>query len=242
MTPTALPPPECAAQVQNCTEAASQSPLLLVKRTSKGKLRQLPSQIKLRYQLNWNGLPANGEMHWQRDGKRYQVELKLAAVIGPALRYQSKGRIASNGLTPEQYHAWRNNQPRESAQFDWPNKTLKYGEDEQKETELEPGAQDFLSVDWQLALTGGKRLGAPIQVTNGKKVYHYPIAKSSEAQVNGLAVNKFRVQQNGDLTEFSLAREFYNLPVKIVYKDEQKNLEMTATQIEVDGKTVWPKQ
>lgn len=241
MTPTALPAQDCAAQVQHCAEAAQASPLQLAKRSAKGHLRQLPSQIKLRYQLSWNGLPANGELQWQRDGVHYRTELKLAAVVGPTFRYQSEGHIDGNGLVPEQYRAWRNNQPRESAQFDWPNKTVKYGEDEQKEAALETGAQDFLSLDWQLAMSGGKHLPSPLQVTNGKKVYRYPINKSGETQENGLAVSIFRAKHDNDLTEFWLAREFYNLPTKIVYKDEQKNLELTATQIEVDGKVVWPK-
>jgi len=241
MTPVALPPHDCAVQAQPCA-AETQAPLLLAKRSGKTGLRQLPGQIKIRYQLSWNGLPANGEMHWKRDGRHYQVELKLATVIGPVLRYQSEGRIGKSGLAPEQYRAWRSGQAKEAAEFDWPANTLKYGDGEPKETALEPGAQDFLSMDWQLALTGGKHLATPLQVTNGKKVYHYAIAKSGEGQEAGLTVNKFHASQNGDATEFSLAPEFHNVPVKISYKDEQKNVEMTATQIEVDGKTVWPKQ
>lgn len=240
MTPTPLPPPECA-QVQPCPEAATHAPLRLAKHR-KSSLRQLPAQIKLRYQLSWNGLPANGEMHWQRDGSHYRVELKLAAAIGPALRYQSEGSIGKNGLLPQQYQAWRNNQAKESAKFDWPSRTLKYGDGEQKETALEPGAQDFLSLDWQLALMRGQRLAVPVQMTNGKKIYHYTLVANGEAQEHGLAVTKFRSGNEADSAEFSLAREFYYLPVKISYKDEQKNAEMTATHIEIDGKPVWSRQ
>lgn len=205
----------------------------------KKTLASMPERIKLRYQLSWNGLPANGEMQWQKNGSRYHVELKLSAVIGPTLRYVSDGRIGKQGLIPERYQAWRNDQQREKAEFAWPGMTLNYGDGETKQATLEPHAQDFLSVDWQLALAPGTLLEAPVQVTNGKKVYHYALIKVGTDRSRGLAVNVYRTQKEGDTTEFSMANGYYHLPVRILYKDDQKTLEMTATQIEVNGKTVW---
>lgn len=198
-----------------------------------------PDQVTIHYQLSWNGLPANGEMKWQKDGASYQLELDLASFIGPHIRYRSEGRIARNGLQPLHYQAWRNNDEHEKASFDWSANTLHYGDGEDKQTRLEAGAQDFLSIDWQLAYGGSKRLSAPIQVTNGKKVYHYVLAKAGADHLGNLALDVYRTQKDENTTEFSLARAYYHLPVKVLYKDEQKTIEMTATSIEVNGKAVW---
>jgi hypothetical protein len=199
----------------------------------------LPNQVTIHYRLSWNGLPANGEMKWQRDGAAYQVELNLASFIGPQIRYRSEGRITRNGLQPTRYQALRNGDVHEKASFDWSSKTLHYGDGEDQQARLEPGAQDFLSIDWQLAYGGGKRLATPIQVTNGKKVYHYALAKAGAGHLGNLALDVYRTQKDDNTTEFSLARAYYHLPVRVLYKDEQKTIEMTATSIEVNGKTVW---
>jgi hypothetical protein len=207
--------------------------------SKKKTMTSLPERVKLHYQLSWNGLPANGEMQWQKNGSRYHVELKLTAIIGPTLRYVSDGRIGKQGLIPERYQAWRNGQQREKADFAWSGMTLNYGDGETKLAALEPRAQDFLSIDWQLALAPAALLDVPVQVTNGKKVYHYALTKAGSDRSRGLAVNVYRTQKEGDTTEFSMANGYYHLPVRILYKDDQKTLEMTATQIEVNGKTVW---
>ncbi|AXK38313.1 DUF3108 domain-containing protein [Crenobacter cavernae] len=206
---------------------------------------RFPQQITVRYRLYWGRLSAgSGEVRWQREAGRYQLDAYASAMIGPKLHYRSEGLIGQHGLVPERYQAWRDDAERESAAFDWQNGKLDFGDrDKDREnTELQPGAQDFVSLSWQLAITGGADLGDTLQITNGRKVYRYPLRLAGQAHYpdeNGIPVLVVRSQNEGELTEFWLAPDFNNLPVKIVRIDKKKTIEQHATRIDINGKSVW---
>lgn len=206
--------------------------------------RRFPDKAVLDYQIYYGSLMAgHGEVSWQRRGGSYTLEARLTPIIGPGLRYQSRGSVGKNGLTPLAYQAWRGDTEREAARFDWASNTLAYGDRDSKEAPLTPGAQDILSLGYQLALTGGSRLPVPLRITTGKRVYDYPLAASGETRYppdhGTLRVVVFRAKHGEGLTEFWLAPDFANLPVRILRVDKDKTLDQRARRIDINGKTVW---
>ncbi|WP_232219823.1 DUF3108 domain-containing protein [Pseudogulbenkiania sp. MAI-1] len=209
-----------------------------------GSSRRFPDQSRVDYQFYYGSLMAgHGEISWQRNGGSYTLEARLTPIIGPSLRYQSRGSVGKGGLTPLAYQAWRGDNERESARFDWPANTLAYGDHGDKQAELAPGTQDILSLGYQLALTGGRQLSPRQRITTGKKVYDYPLAPGGETRYppdhGALRVVVFRAKNGDDLTEFWLAPDYANLPVRILRVDKDKTIDQRARRIDINGKTVW---
>lgn len=208
------------------------------------RITRFPAQARMQYGLYLSGvLLGNGEMRWQRDGSGYSLITDVKPVIGPKLHYETVGSITAQGLRPESFKATRDGQPREYAQFDWAGGTLAYGDKEAKSEPLQAGAQDLHSLPVQLALRGKKMGDAPVLITNGKKVYRMALRPEGETDFDtGKGVIRavvVRVRQEDELTEFWLAPDFGNIPVRILRADKDKRIELRATLIEFDGDTVW---
>lgn len=208
------------------------------------RITRFPAQARMQYGLYLSGvLLGNGEMRWQRDGGSYSLITDVTPIVGPKLRYETVGNITAQGLRPERFKATRDGQPREYAQFDWAGGTLAYGDKEAKSEPLQAGAQDWLSLGVQLALRGKKMGEAPVQITTGKKVYRMALRPEGETDFDtGKGVIRavvVRVRQEDELTEFWLAPDFGNIPVRIMRADKDKRIELRATLIEFDGETVW---
>lgn len=208
------------------------------------RITRFPAQARMQYGLYLSGvLLGNGEMHWQRQDGAYSLITDVTPVVGPKLRYETVGNITPQGLRPERFKATRDGQPREYAQFDWAGGTLAYGDKEAKSEPLQAGAQDWLSLGVQLALRGKKMGDAPVQITTGKKVYRMVLQPEGETDFDtGKGVIRavvVRVRQADELTEFWLAPDFGNIPVRIMRVDKDKRIELRANLIEFDGDTVW---
>lgn len=208
------------------------------------RITRFPTQARMQYGAYMSGvLLGNGEMRWQRDGSGYSLITDVKPVIGPRLHYETVGSITAQGLRPESFKATRDGQPREYAQFDWAGGMLAYGDKEAKSEPLQAGAQDLHSLPVQLALRGKKMGEAPVLITNGKKVYRMALRPEGETDFDtGKGVIRavvVRVRQEDELTEFWLAPDFANIPVRILRADKDKRIELRANLIELDGDTVW---
>jgi hypothetical protein len=205
-------------------------------------VRNFPRRVQMKYQVYYGALMAGlAEIDWSRADGRYRLESRISPIIGPTLRYRSTGRIDSSGLRPDNYEAWRNDAPREHARFDWDNKLLEYGDGSPQQTQLQPGAQDIFSLIYQLALKGANK--PPVQITTGKKVYQYPLAPVGEADFDTgfgkIRALVFRAMGEDDQTEFWLAPDFSNQPIRIIRTDPRMKLDMRVTDIVIDDKPEW---
>ena len=208
------------------------------------RITRFPAAARMQYGLYLSGvLLGSGEMRWQRNGGNYSLITDVTPVVGPKLRYETVGNITPQGLRPESFKATRNGEPREYARFDWAAATLAYGDKEHKTEPLQGGAQDWLSLGVQLALHGKKLSDAPIQITTGKKVYRMALRPEGETDFDtgagAIRAVVVRVRDEGELTEFWLAPDFANIPVRILRADKDKRIELRANLIELDGDTVW---
>jgi len=202
-------------------------------------LTRFPNTARLSYQVFYGRLQLGiGQITWQRDAGSYQLTLK-ANGLGQRLRYESHGRLDGNSLRPDSYKAFRNDQPREHAEFDWAGGVLHYGDG--KEEKLEPGAQDLLSQTWQLALKGA-RLGMT-QITTGKKAYSYPFKPAGETVLDTGAGKMravvVRAESSENSAEFWLAPGYANLPVRVIWIDPDKKLELRITAININEQDEW---
>ncbi|MGD1825759.1 DUF3108 domain-containing protein [Chromobacterium violaceum] len=207
-------------------------------------LKRFPSAARIRYQGYWgSAMVGFGDLDWQRGQGHYQLDISVSPFIGPKLRYLAQGTIGKSGLRPDSMQSFRGGDLKESARFDYGAGLLRYGSNESQQLPLKPGAQDAFSLAFQLALKGGDLGHAPIQITTAKKVYEYPMAPNGafdyDTGAGKMRVIVFRAQGDGDFTEFWLAPDFANLPVRILRADKDKRIELKAIRIDVNGKRQW---
>ncbi|TDR81442.1 DUF3108 domain-containing protein [Paludibacterium purpuratum] len=205
-------------------------------------LKRFPKAAELKYQVYYGALMAGiAVIDWQREGTHYTLESRIAPIIGPRLRYRSSGNIGRHGLQPSDYAAWRNEEPREHAHFDWEQQVLDFGDDNRQQVPLQHGAQDIFSLIYQLALKGAE--APPVQITTGKKVYQYPLAPVGQADFDTgfgkIRALVFRASGNDDTTEFWLAPDFANQPIRIIRSDSRMKLDMRVTDIVIDDNSEW---
>ena len=204
---------------------------------------RFPARVSLRYEVFYGSLMAGiGELDWQGGEGQYRLELTLRSLFAPRLRYVSEGELNANGLKPLRFDAYRGDTRREHAEFDWAAGELRYGDRDEQRTELQAGAQDILSLVFQLALRAGALEGQTVQMTSGKKVYSQPVRIDGESEQNlagqTLAVVQVSSEARGQRTEVWLAREQHNLPLRIRNSGENKLIDQRVIRVQVDGETI----
>lgn len=151
------------------------------------------------------------------------------------IEMESVGRYSEAGLQPEVFAIRRDTRkPRERALFDWETMRIKVGN--RGDQVLDPGAQDLLSLYYQLGFLelpmGGH---ASLPVATGKKysTYRLEVLGEEEIEVPLGVLRTLHVRAPGDnVTEFWLAYDYRKLPVKIRHLDSDGgSLVQVATEI-----------
>lgn len=210
---------------------------------SSQNLQGLPTSAKLTYLEKNFGVP--GSMEWRRDGDRYELTLTVKpAVFIKTIQYHSSGTIDPKlGLRPTEFQEKRGGTLRRHAKFDWDNHVLTYGDKSDNQTALKDGAQDLLSLSWQLALKGAQLDGAT-QLTNGGKVYEYPIRPGEGVIFDGdngaLRAKIVQTHYDKESVDVWLAPDFANIPIRIIFnKPGEPRLDLQITGIELNGVEEW---
>jgi hypothetical protein len=104
----------------------------------------------LRYDLRRGVLSGEGELRWQHDDKRYELQLQ-GTVLGLTLIAQdSRGGFDAAGLAPGRFVDQRRGRKPRTADFERARGFIRYGDEEAPQALL-AGAQDRLSWMLQLA-------------------------------------------------------------------------------------------
>ena len=172
-------------------------------------LDSLPNQLTLSITLM--GFP--GTIIWKQNQGSYEIEGR--AFGKKAL---STGRINSQqGLLPDDFLYLKNN-----SHFDYDNQQISYFYGGNPKTEsFDSGAQDLLSLPFQLAFKGGQL--TQLQLATGKKFNRYSISvEDKQIHIVKIHFDKLRTvkvsakNDNGEKTyDVYLAVDFANMPVKI---------------------------
>lgn len=147
-----------------------------------------PSQVELVFDIHAGrqGFSAGRTRHsWRAVNGHYLIVSSseasgIVALFLPGKYIQtSRGTLTASGLQPESFWVQRGQSgPRtESAEFDWDARRLDYGKPgELRHAELDPGAQDQLSILYQLALSAPHSGRFRVMLTTGRRVYRYEYA------------------------------------------------------------------
>lgn len=204
----------------------------------------LPAHANIQYDvfLGGNIRVGNAEQTWRLADGRYTLETRIAPIIGPKIRYLSHGRIGKQGLVPEDYAEFRNNddKPRATTSFDWAAREASIGPDEPLQTaKLETGAQDINAFAFQLAWLGAKD-ALSMQIATGRKLRIDRFAPGDNTQVKlagrDITARVWRSQDNDSHTEVWLAPELGNLPLRVQRSDDRTEIVLVARQITFDPK------
>lgn len=205
---------------------------------------RLPSQAQIQYDvyLGGNLRVGNAEQNWRIADGHYTLETRIMPIIGPKIRYVSHGRIGKQGLVPDDYAEFRNNddKPRTSTSFDWEAREASIGPDEPLQTaKLETGAQDINAFAFQLAWLGAKD-ALNMQIATGRKLRIDRFAPGDNTQVKlagrDITARVWRSQDNDSHTEVWLAPELGNLPLRVQRSDDRAEIVLVARQITFDPK------
>ncbi len=160
------------------------------------------------------------------------------------IEQESVGVIAPEGLRPQRFTIRRNGEDKgENASFDWTKKTVRVGRDN-TESPLVPGAQDLLSLQYQLGWIPEIIKGTDLPVATGKKFRVYRVEALGQELIPtplGL-LRTLHVRTAGDdVTEIWLAIDLRLLPVKIRFTDRDKrSFESVADEVTFAGEKMSP--
>jgi len=151
------------------------------------------------------------------------------------VRAESKGHLVAGGLQPEHYRTWKNGvDNREGADFDWASQQVHLERNDATLT-VEPGAQDLLSLTYQLAYLEKPEQGSRIGIATVRKYERYALESLGEEEIDVPAghFHTLHLRAKADTTtEIWIALDLHRLPVKIRYTDKKgDSFIQSATEI-----------
>jgi hypothetical protein len=189
---------------------------------------------------------------WQHDGKRYRLTATLETVGIAALfknvkiLQSSEGGFLKGELKPTLFHYDRGDGDVVESSFDWTAKsvTLQNGQ----VAAIGDGAEDMLSMFYQLMQAAQRGEGFVMAVANGRKVERYAFEwlgeETLDIKAGSLRCWHVRVRsavggagdgKGADVTEVWLGKDVAGLPVRIRYTDRKGEVgDQIAEQIEYD--------
>jgi hypothetical protein len=211
----------------------------------------LPRQGRIRFTLirGLGGFVVGQSIHeWQHDGRRYSLTATsettgLAALFKPAKVVQaSEGGFRNGELKPDNFRFDRGGGDVETAQFDWAGGQVALNNE--KSFAIAGGAEDGLSMFYQLMQAAQKGEAFIMPVATGRKVERYAFEWLGEdvlsLRVGTIHAWHVRVKSAGggaDTIEVWLGREVLGLPVKIRQTDRKGDVfDLVAEEINYEGK------
>lgn len=210
----------------------------------------LPRQGRIRFAVlhGMDGFEVGQAVHeWRHDGATYVMTGTTEATGLAALLRQSKavqtseGSIRKGELQPREFRNDRGGNV-ETAAFDWERQVVGFSSGQ--EFSIAGGAQDVLSMFYQLTQAGMRGAGFQMAVATGRKLERYAFDWLDEEDLT-VRAGRFRTWHvrikaasgGGDSTEVWLGQEVAGLPVKIRHTDRKGQVfDQIAEQIEYEGK------
>ena len=204
-----------------------------------------PKEATIHYRGYWSIIPLGSAVQkWHLDGNHYRVDTRIST-FGYSVRYISNGDVVDGEMHPTYYAEFRNNAstPSYETRFDWATHMISYGKPgELKQSPLQWPVQDLNSIPYDLAWHGGQAITYK-QLSNGHSLKGATLESGASVSVNvaGNALKTHYLVNHGDgeTTEFWLADDWAMLPVRIRHDGSDK-IELRATAIEIDGRTLNP--
>ncbi len=185
---------------------------------------------------------------WSHDGASYTLRnvtetTGIAALFRPVQVTQvSEGSIGAEGLRPREFRTGKDGIPGDAARFDWAGMKLGLSAGNQREVPLVTGAQDMLSMFYQLSAVFPlmPRDLNEIMVATGRKFERYAfevLREDSVAMKHGeMRTLHLRTAAGAEAIDIWLGLDLHGLPLKIRYTDRQgESYDQVAEDIEFEG-------
>lgn len=204
----------------------------------------LPANGLIRFAIIKNSLGlqvGEAEHRWEfADDGAYRLTATsetsgLAALLRPVrLVQESRGRLAAGGLQPDSFRSQRQGKAEEGADFDWSARQVRLLRDGSVQP-LVAGAQDMLSLNYQLAFLGRLAEGVTIGVATARKFERHALDSLGEEEIE-VPAGRFRTLHlralSDSTTEIWIALDHGYLPVKIRFTDKKgESFEQVATDL-----------
>lgn len=233
-SPPSPPPGPPAAEQAAPAEAAQRSAAQVVLPRSARFV--FDSHATLR--MGGFALAATGRttMQWRFEDGRYQSDLTIDVV---SFTQSSRGQFDPQvGLAPDRYTETRHRNKVQSADFDWARRRVTFA-DPAGEQPAEPGAQDLLSIQYQLSVLrqiyperfvkGGQ---VPVMMASTRNIRPWVFTVTGEDVVDSglghlraLRIVSNRTTETGDESlEVWLCEQLHWLPVRIRAVDNRRNI------------------
>lgn len=212
----------------------------------------LPRQGRIRFLVTRGdqGFVVGQSLHrWSHDGKTYTLSnttetTGLAAFFKPVQVTQtSVGEISSAGLRPREFRTGKNGVPGDVASFDWVPMTLQLSAGNPREVALKLGAQDMLSMFYQLSARFPQAQQGldEVMVATGRKFERYAFEVLREENLStrqgDMRTLHLRTSVGIEAIDIWSALDLQGLPLKIRYTDRQgESFDQIADEIEFEGK------
>ncbi|MCK9387613.1 MAG: DUF3108 domain-containing protein [Sulfuritalea sp.] len=194
----------------------------------------LPDKGRVRYTITRgeDGFVIGQSVHtWQHDGFTYKLQsvtetTGLAALFKPARVVQSsQGEVTTDGLKPREFRHERVG-GLDTANFDWARNVVAYAG---REDSIAVGAQDFLSMYYQLVLLAPKSGALDMPIATGRKLESYRFEVLGEEAVTLAAGERralrLKTRSGNDTIELWLGvgngADRRGLPLKIRFTDRK---------------------
>ncbi len=178
---------------------------------------------------------------WQTEDGRYSLlstfEPKgLAAIRGKTRTQASEGEITAEGLRPLQFRDRRQGREPETASLDWQAGKVVFSGG-RGEAALPPGAEDLLSVFYQLAwLSPRQSVDMTVATSSrvGRWTFEYLGEETLALPSGPTPALHLRTRAEGDTTEVWLDTKRGGLPVQIRHTDRKGDVfEEVAQEVEI---------
>ncbi len=213
---------------------------------------KLPSRGSIRFSVSKGeqGFIIGQSLHrWSHDGKVYTLNsitetTGIAAVFRPVRVVQtSEGEVGMDGLRPRVFRTEKDGVAGDSASFDWTEMKLVLTGGPQHEVRLMTGAQDMLSMFYQLSalFPWVPNEVSEIMIATGRKFERYAFKVLGEEKLptkfGELRVLHLRTDgEGGEAIDIWACLDLQNLPVKIRYTDRQgETFNQNAEDIDYEG-------
>jgi hypothetical protein len=209
------------------------------------RLNPLPRRVELAYRVRYGPATGSQVLVWVREGDTYTVTSVVAPTGLTSLFYSarfsqtSRGRFTDRGLVPEQFWEQRGDK-RSQARFDQEHATLVVESSKGVRTlPLPPGAQDSLSLFFQLALVAPDFPAETGAVFSGKSLnsYRYRVVGEEPLETRLGTLRTLHVERvvEGRQARFEvwLAIERFYLPVRVLrVEDSGVEAELNVERLE----------
>ena len=196
----------------------------------------MPLEIAAEYRLTSTGMTIGRVSEtFKRDDDTYTIrsttrsEGALKLVLDDSITLESRGRVGGAGLQPLEFEQRRagNHSKDIHATFNWDKGIMvSRFRGETNEVPLPKATQDRLSILYQFMNLQGRAPQVEMHMSNGRKVERYTYRFVEEVRVttpagdfDTLHYQRIPSSEKDPRTDVWLARDRYNLPVRVVFDD-----------------------